>query len=65
MKNATKALFKDAAVILELQKLAFQSEAQFYDDFCIPPLTQTLDELTKDFAEKTFLKVEIQDKIVG
>jgi ribosomal protein S18 acetylase RimI-like enzyme len=65
MKNVTKALFKDAAAILELQRLAFESEAQFYGDFCIPPLTQTLDELTKDFAEKTFLKVEIQDNIVG
>jgi ribosomal protein S18 acetylase RimI-like enzyme len=65
IEEATKALFNDAAAILELQKLAFQSEAQFYDDFDIPPLTQTLDELTEDFAEKTFLKVEIKDKIVG
>ncbi|AFY99609.1 GNAT family N-acetyltransferase [Calothrix sp. PCC 6303] len=65
MKNATKALFNDAAAILKLQKLAFQSEAEFYDDFDIPPLTQTLDELISDFAYKVFLKVEIQDKIVG
>lgn len=35
----------DTIVIFELQKLTYQSEAELYDDFCIPPLTQTLDEL--------------------
>jgi ribosomal protein S18 acetylase RimI-like enzyme len=65
MKNVTRALSKDAAVILELQKLAYQSEAQLYNDYCIPPLMQTLEELRSDFAGKIFLKAEIKDKIIG
>ena len=46
-----------AAKILELQKLAYQSEAVLYDDWSIPPLTQTLDEIEKEFGEMTFHKV--------
>jgi ribosomal protein S18 acetylase RimI-like enzyme len=65
MKNATKAVLEDATAILQLQKLAFYSEAEFYGDFDIPPLTQTLEELTKDFTSKSFFKVEIQNQIVG
>lgn len=35
----------DAPEILELQRLAYQSEAQLYNDWDIPPLRQTLPEL--------------------
>ena len=56
---------EDAAAILELPKLAYQSEAQLYQDFNIPPLTQTLEELKNDFAEKTFLKAQIENVIIG
>lgn len=65
MKNVTRALAEDAEVILELQKLAYQSEAKLYNDLHIPPLIQTLDELRDDFACKMFLKVEIENNIVG
>jgi len=65
MKNIKQASFEDAATILELQKLAYQSEAQIYSDFSIPPLTQSLDELRSDFAGKVFLKAQIEGKIVG
>lgn len=60
-----QALLQDAAAILELQKLAFQSEAQLYDDSNIPPLTQTIDELRSDFACKFFLKAQIEARIIG
>jgi ribosomal protein S18 acetylase RimI-like enzyme len=65
IKNITQASFEDTATILELQKLAYQSEAQIYNDFHIPPLTQSLDELKIDFTDKVFLKAQIEDKIVG
>ena len=54
----------DAAEILELQKLAYQSEAVIYEDWFIPPLTQTLDEIREEFYEMTFLKVCDSGKIM-
>jgi ribosomal protein S18 acetylase RimI-like enzyme len=55
----------DAAEILELQKLAYQSEAAIYDDFTIPPLTQTLGEITADFERQVFLKASADETIIG
>ncbi|MCL2034066.1 MAG: GNAT family N-acetyltransferase [Oscillospiraceae bacterium] len=45
-----KAELSDLPAVLTLQRLAYQSEAQLVDDFSIPPLTQTLEELTADFG---------------
>ena len=36
-----RASFEDAKEILDLQKLAYVSEAEIYNDYSIPPLTQT------------------------
>jgi GNAT superfamily N-acetyltransferase len=55
----------DAAEILALQRLAFQSEAALWDDYTIPPLTQTLAELQEDFHRQVFLKAVAGDRIVG
>ncbi len=55
----------DAGEILLLQKEAFQSEAKAYNDFEIPPLTETLDELKQLFKNHIFLKATIDGKIVG
>ena len=65
MKSIARASSEDAAIILELQKLAYQSEAQLYHDFNIPPLTQTLDGLRSDFTGKVFLKAQADGKIIG
>ena len=56
---------RDAAEILALQKLAYQSEAALYDDNHIPPLTQTLPEIQSTFASHRFLKAVSGDAIVG
>ena len=56
---------RDAAEILALQKLAYQSEAAIYDEFGIPPLTQTLDQMRADLADQTCLKAAIDGRIVG
>ncbi len=62
IEQATTA---DAAEILLLQYLAYLSEADIYDDFTIPPLTQTLAEITAEFARRTFLKVVDDGRIIG
>ncbi len=61
----TKALYEDLDEILELQKLAYKSEAELVGDYTIPPLTQTLDGMKQDFVDQVILKSEICGKIVG
>ncbi|MCP4022096.1 MAG: GNAT family N-acetyltransferase [Desulfobacteraceae bacterium] len=56
---------KDTKMILMLQYLAYQSEAELYNDFSIPPLTQSLKDLESSFSDLTFLKASINDKIIG
>jgi GNAT superfamily N-acetyltransferase len=60
-----RAFTDDAEEILSLQKLAYQSEAEIYNDFTIPPLTQTLEGIKKDFESQFFLKAIIDEKIIG
>lgn len=55
----------DAREILELQKLAFQSEAEFYNDYTLPPLTQTLEGMREDFTSQIVLKAVLDGRIVG
>ena len=65
MNQILPADISDAAKILELQKLAYQSEAVLYDDWSIPPLIQTLDGIKKEFDEATVLKICDAGKIIG
>ncbi len=65
MFEIVRANAADAAEILALQKLAYLSEAELYDDYTIPPLTQTIEELTADFERKTILKAVQDGRIVG
>lgn len=60
-----RAQAADAAEILALQKLAYQSEAAITNDYAIPPLTQTLENITAQFADHVFLKVVEEGKIIG
>jgi ribosomal protein S18 acetylase RimI-like enzyme len=59
------ASIEDAEEILELQKLAYASEAESINDFTIPPLHQTIYEIQSEFNQQVFLKVAIEDKIIG
>lgn len=65
MTKIQHANIADAEKILELQKLAYQSEARIYNDWSIPPLTQTLEEIKEEFTENTFLKACESGKIIG
>jgi ribosomal protein S18 acetylase RimI-like enzyme len=55
----------DAPEILALQKLAYHTEAVLYDNFELPPLTQTIEDLIDQFDDHTFLKVVKSDQIIG
>ncbi len=61
----TLASIDDSAAILDLQKLAYQSEAAIYDDFSLPPLTETLDDFRSHFSSRVVLKVVEQGRIIG
>jgi GNAT superfamily N-acetyltransferase len=55
----------DAADILDLQRLAYQIEAERYQDWTMAPLTQTLDELAHEFETHCILKVMSGSKLIG
>jgi GNAT superfamily N-acetyltransferase len=60
-----RATESDLAPILELQRLAYQSEARLYKDPNIAPLIQTLPELRAEFSERLFLKAQVDDSLAG
>jgi ribosomal protein S18 acetylase RimI-like enzyme len=60
-----KATKNELPVILELQKRAFYSEAVFYNDFTIPPLNQSFEEIEQEFTEKQFFVATIDNIIIG
>ena len=62
IKNAS---IHDAEEILELQKAAFLGQAQIYNNFCLPPLVQTIESIKQEFASKTFLKAMSNNQIIA
>jgi len=56
---------EDAAAILALQQAAYQSEAELYQDWSIPPLTQSLSELQQEIATITVLKACQGTRLAG
>jgi ribosomal protein S18 acetylase RimI-like enzyme len=60
-----KADLEDIEEILTIQKKAFISQAEIYDDFMIHPLVETIEEALEDFKLKQVLKAVIDDHIVG
>ncbi len=64
--NIRRAQREDLPQILQLQFEAYQSEAVLLGDPNIPPLTQTLDDLEREFCDGIFLKaVDDQGAIIG
>ena len=60
-----RAVLEDAETILQLQKRAYLSEAKIYNDYGIPPLTQTQEEINQDFLQQVFLKAVEDGDIIG
>jgi GNAT superfamily N-acetyltransferase len=55
----------DTSEILALQKVSYQREAILYNDWTIPPLTQTLSEIMAEHESSVFLKAECDARIIG
>jgi ribosomal protein S18 acetylase RimI-like enzyme len=51
-----QALLEDVDMILQLQIQAYLSEAEIYNDYSIPPLIQSFNEIKQEFSQKVFLK---------
>jgi len=61
-----KAEQQDLQEILNLQYLAYQSEAKIVNNPFIQPLTQTLQEVQQEYKEGFFIKAVNEDgKIIG
>lgn len=65
MMNVVTADVGDAEDILALQKQAYLSEAVLNADADIPPLTQTLPELQREFQRKHIIKIEQHGRIIA
>jgi len=62
----SRASLSNAEAILALQKLAYESEARFYDDWSLPPLTQGIASLRDEFGASLVLKATVAaDHLVG
>jgi ribosomal protein S18 acetylase RimI-like enzyme len=56
---------QDLDQILQLQKKAFYGQALIYNDFNLPPLLQTIEDLKEEFRLKAIYKVEQAGKIIA
>lgn len=65
LAQIAQATPKDAETLLTLQKMAYRSEAERYNDWSIPPLTQTIASLDDDFSKGVVLKATVGERIVG
>ncbi len=66
MCEIKKAEHSDLKEILQLQYLAYQSEADLFGSRDIPPLKQTLDEVVEEFRSGVILKmVDDKNNIIG
>ena len=59
------ARVRDAEQILKLQFLCYQTESALYDDYAIPPLTQTLTDLLGESDTHFIFSARLGDEVVG
>lgn len=59
------ARVREAEQILGLQYLCYQSEAAIYDDYSIPPLTESLWELLEEYDATKILLARLGTEVVG
>jgi ribosomal protein S18 acetylase RimI-like enzyme len=55
----------EAEQILKLRYLCYQSEATIYDGWSIPPLTQTLREVLREYDDHELLVARLGSEVVG
>jgi len=62
----TKTELKDLKEILELQYLAYQSEAKLHNNYSIQPLVQTLEQVEQELLKGVILKgIDEKGSIIG
>lgn len=59
-----KADYKDLRAILQLQYLAYQSEAELFGSKDIPPLKQTIDEVIAEYHDGIVLKMTDENNVI-
>ncbi len=64
-KKIVKANPEDLKEILDLQYLAYQSEAALFGNKDIPPLKQTLEEVEDEYRQGIILKMTDEGNIIG
>jgi len=57
-----QASLEDADMILQIQIQAYLSEAEIYNDYSIPPLIQSFNEIKQEFSQQIFLKAMAIEK---
>jgi len=65
MSAITPAKIDDAEAILSLQRRAYESEARLYNDWGIPPLTQSLNSVKDEILAGGVLKYSQGGTIIG
>jgi ribosomal protein S18 acetylase RimI-like enzyme len=65
MYTIKKAERSDLKEILQLQYIAYQSEADLFGSRDIPPLKQSLDEVVEEWNSGTILKMTDNNTIIG
>lgn len=65
MNSIEQATGRDLDGILRLQKRAFHGQALIYSDFRLPSLTQSPDDLQREFREKIIYKLELDGALIG
>ena len=63
--NILKAEKNDLSKILELQKIAYLSEAEIHNDYSIQPLNQSIEELEREYENNIILKLINNNIIIG
>lgn len=60
-----KAVHGDLMDIVSLQKQVFQREAISFNDYSIPPLTQSTESIEEDFKSNVYLKAVSNGETIG
>ncbi|MCA1053808.1 GNAT family N-acetyltransferase [Rossellomorea aquimaris] len=64
-KMIVEASIEDAGEILQIQKLAYVSEAEIDGNYEIEPLLQTIEDVEMAFSEHVVLKLVLDGKTIG
>ncbi|MGD9126169.1 MAG: GNAT family N-acetyltransferase [Planctomycetia bacterium] len=61
----SEATIDDALKILALQRHAYLCGAELSHDFQIPPLTETLEDIHREFERQVFFKAVVDSRIIA